>query len=85
MTRTRSLRGEEGFTLIEVLVAILIIGILAAIAIPAYLGHRSRGFRRRGEDQRSQQITYVESCHADTLDYADCTTTEALVSPRSRL
>ncbi len=35
---------EEGFTLIELLVVIIIIGILAAIAIPVFLNQRQKGW-----------------------------------------
>ena len=62
-------QDEKGFTLIELLVVILIIGILAAIALPAFLGQRARAQDTEAKSSVRQGQTAMETFYTDNQTY----------------
>ncbi|HEU4703551.1 MAG TPA: prepilin-type N-terminal cleavage/methylation domain-containing protein [Conexibacter sp.] len=67
----KRINDERGFTLIELLVVILIIGILAAIAIPSFLSQKDKAGDASAKSYARNMQTAQETYFTDNNAYAD--------------
>lgn len=75
LERLRRRKGQEGFTLIELLVVVIIIGLLAAIAIPAFLGQRNKANDAAAKSLVRNGATAMEAYFSDGNTYANASAT----------
>ena len=78
--------NEGGFTLIELLVVMIIIGILAAIAIPAFLSQKKKGYEASEKSDLRSIVTEITTAQVDNpdtiaLSQAGGASTPVLVTP----
>jgi len=76
-------QDEKGFTLIELLVVILIIGILAAIALPAFLNQREKAQDSAAKSDVRTAQTAMETYYTDHQTYANATSDATAADPNS--
>lgn len=66
------IQPEKGFSLIELLIVMALTGILAAIALPAFLGEQTKGQDASAKSNVRNVAAAVESCYAETKSYEVC-------------
>jgi len=80
---TRRRDSEEGFTLIELMVVVLIIAILIAIAVPTFLGARQRAQNASAKSSLRNAFANAKSIYTDNEDYTKATPAALLAAEPS--
>jgi type IV pilus assembly protein PilA len=71
-TFLKSLRRQDGFTLVELMVVVAIIGLLSAVAIPNFKKYQAKAKTSEAKLQLSAVYTAMQSWYSDFDNYAGC-------------
>jgi type IV pilus assembly protein PilA len=69
LTKIRKKLNQKGFTLIELMIVVAIIGILAAIAIPQFAAYRTKSYNSAAQSDLRNVLTVLEAFYADNQEY----------------
>ncbi len=70
LDRERSNESEAGFSLVELLVVIIILGVLASIALPSFLGQRTKGYDAAAKSDSRALASAIVGAETDDISPA---------------